>query len=271
MSSVAPTIRYWLQFAFVVLAVVIAFVLAENVIDPPRFASCLANEATTGSLWRQAVCGLGLVDRHNGFFALLGTLFVAGFTGTLWWVTRGMMVVVQTQRDDSLRAIAATEKAAEAARKSAEVAERTFVEHDRPWVFRDEVRMTWRKTPGVIANDWMVSISWKNIGRNPALISAFEFCFQDSEVIQDTPDYSLCRQVGVAPSLAAGERFETQPVGIGGGHIRADGMPTQFVMYGRLTYTDMAGRKHYSGFALDLAPIGCLAIEHRNAAYNYYT
>ena len=49
-----------------------------------------------------------------------------------------------------------------------------------------------------------------------------------------------------------------------------NGNARQFVFWGRVTYTDMGGRPHHSGFALQLAPIGTLALEHDSDAYNYY-
>jgi hypothetical protein len=211
-----------------------------------------------------------LITRDRDDITALATLVVAVFTGTLWWTTKGMMQVAEDQRRDSLEAIAASKLAAEAARKSAEVAERAFLEHERPWIFRSTVQMTPRGTPDVSANDWWISITWKHVGRTPALITACEFRFQDIEALTDSPDYSQCEQVGVRPSLAAGEDFPTPPVGLGRHRMRPDGTARQVVMYGRLTYTDMAGREHHSGFALELNPKPKGGIEHRNPAYNYY-
>lgn len=109
------------------------------------------------TLWSLRVGVGALIHHYRDDINAFSTAAIAIFTGTLWWTTR--------------KSIAAIKITAEAANHSAWLAERALTEHERPWVFRDIVHITWRNSPGVIANDWLVSIRWKNIGPQPALLS----------------------------------------------------------------------------------------------------
>lgn len=218
-----------------------------------------------------SACSFVSVNENTGAVSAIASIIVAFFTGTLWWVTWGMVRIARDQRADMLRSINAAEKAAKAARKSAKVAEQTLVEHERPWVFRYTVHVEWRDMPNIPFNNWMISLKWKNVGRSPALIKKYEFSFVDKDKLPITPDYSKCTQVGVVSSIANGDSFKTQKVGLSlGGEKRPDGKPVEYVFFGRLIYTDMNGRHHCSGFALMIAPIGCFALEYNSDSYNYY-
>jgi hypothetical protein len=76
------------------------FVLTENEVAP-HFQTCVSQNTAdqgndkaknkslviVGVIRAQAICSLGLVDRHNGFFAALAGIAVAAFTFTLWVAT----------------------------------------------------------------------------------------------------------------------------------------------------------------------------------------
>ena len=96
------------------------------------------------TLWSLRVGVGALIHHYRDDINAFSTAAIAIFTGTLWWTTR--------------KSIAAIKITAEAANHSAWLAERALTEHERPWVFRDIVHITWRNSPGVIANDWLVSI-----------------------------------------------------------------------------------------------------------------
>jgi hypothetical protein len=76
------------------------FVFTENEVAP-HFQTCVSQDTAdqgnetaenkapfiVGVIKAQAICSLGLVDRHNGFFAALAGIAVAAFTFTLWVAT----------------------------------------------------------------------------------------------------------------------------------------------------------------------------------------
>lgn len=74
------------------------------------------------------------LDEHNGAISAISGLIVAGFTGTLWWVTWGLVRVANDQRIDSLRSIDAAVRAAIAAEGS--------IHSDRAWITFDGYRIT---------------------------------------------------------------------------------------------------------------------------------
>ena len=158
-------------------------------------------------------------------------------------------------------------------RQSARIAERALTEHERPWIFRDFVTVTWRHRPEVPMNDWMISLRWKNFGRAPATLMEFVFKIQDVATLASRPDYSQCAPLGIIDAMPAKDdvEFNTQPVGLAIPGIKKNGDPIQYVFWGRLKYKEMNGTEHASGFALQLIPIVSGAASHNNDAYNYYT
>ena len=83
-----------------------------------------------------------------------------------------------------------------------------------------------------------------------------------------TPNYDLTFR-GHAPRwLSTNETFDTRQMGPA---IRMkDGRPIQFVAFGRLTYKELNGREHHSGFAVEVSPHMPAAIGYPNDAYDYY-
>lgn len=88
--------RHW-PFWSVLIVILAAFLISENTFSKP-FKECIqyvsseqsANSSHKSSFIvanltvRQGICTVQLVSRHNGFFTLLSTIFVAFFTYTLW-------------------------------------------------------------------------------------------------------------------------------------------------------------------------------------------
>ncbi|RWD69073.1 hypothetical protein [Mesorhizobium sp.] len=97
-------------------------------------------QSRAGKEWRES-----LVEHAPDWFVALFTLVLCIFTGLLWWSTRKlwkagedqMRLIAEnalTQSADMRASIIVAEDAAKAASRSAEVAERTMVLNDRPWV-----------------------------------------------------------------------------------------------------------------------------------------
>ncbi len=64
--------------------------------------------------------------------------------------------------------------------------------------------------------------------------------------------------------MATGETCDTGGVG------PAPGRPNQLAFYGRVTYRELSGREHYTGFALDVAPYMPAFVRNSKDAYDYY-
>ena len=154
-----------------------------------------------------------------------------------------------------------------ASARAANVAERSLIDYERPWIFRDIVTVTWRNTPGVRYNDWTISLKWKNVGRMPAMITECVFEIEEVGNLPARPDYRLAHHLNIVGSLTVGQDFDTNPVGPATG----DTVMRELVFFGRLTYREMNGTEHHSGFGLRLVPFAAGTIEHgADAAYNYY-
>lgn len=193
-----------------------------------------------------------------------GTLFVFGAIA----IQAGLFVwQLRLIREESGH----TKTAAEAARRSADIAERALTENERPWVFRDIVTVTWPPyVPRTAVNAWFVSLKWKNVGRSPALLKAGIFKIANVKDLPPTPDYSGGSPLSLVAALAQGADYDTQPVGTGAPQP-TDGTVIQYVFYGRIEYTEMNGKDHASGFAIMLGTHFPAAQDYNNDAYNYYT
>ena len=195
----------------------------------------------------QAVCAEDWTEKNEGAIGVVATIFIAIFTLTLWRATNRLwqsaehqLAAFKTSIDIANRHGDHMEKMASAANKSADIAERALIEHQRPWIFRDIVTVNWRDRPGHKINDWYISLKWKNIGRSPAMIIQFQFGITDIDLLPETPDYSKCDPLGVVLSLAESADFDTHEVGPAQG-IKDDGSVIQYVFWGRLIYAEMNG------------------------------
>jgi hypothetical protein len=70
--------------------------------------------------------------------------------------------------------------------------------------------------------------------------------------------------------IAQDTAFETSESGPGPEIGIKDGRPIQFVLVGRLTYRDLSGLTHHTGFALEVAPMMPAFVPHANSAYDYH-
>lgn len=120
-------------FSIAAIIAILFFVWAENEFGP-TFQACIrqntnkqaAESAKDQSfivrefMGSQIVCTISLIDRHNGFFAAVAALFVAGFTGTFWRSTEKLWAASIGQGDAMERSIAEAEKSAKAMSSVAE-------------------------------------------------------------------------------------------------------------------------------------------------------
>lgn len=112
------------------------------------------------------------------FWTAAFTFFLTVSTGLLWWQTRRLAEGAETQAKDIKAQILATERLAEAARKSADVAELSLVALERPYMFIKSGVFLGKnkcipfsvvnhgKTPGVIKEVWAKMV-YGNAAPNP--------------------------------------------------------------------------------------------------------
>ncbi|WP_158925469.1 hypothetical protein [Acidisphaera sp. S103] len=161
-------------------------------------------------------------------------------------------------------------RSTKAAQKAAAMAERALSEHERPWVFLEEIKVDLRQDPGRWFNNHATRLKWKNVGRSPGLLRSFEYKFIAENQLPNEPDYCDMRQFSIDPTLPVGKEFCTQPIYTPRTAISSE-QPIEYVCFGRLTYAEMSGKEHRSGFAFLLAPGGALHIHYARGTYNYYT
>ena len=81
----------------------------------------------------------------------------------------------------------------------------------------------------------------------------------------DIPDYSRNLIYLMCPGyVAPGDGVDTSQVG------PAPGRADDLVFFGKITYRELNGKEHHTGFALDIAPYMPAFSRHNNDAYDYY-
>lgn len=157
-----------------------------------------------------------------------------------------------------------TKTAAEAAKKSADTAERALADVERPWLFAESVRALARDEHPKPDNQWTISFGFRNIGKMPALIEECVIKIIDKDKAPPIPDYTGAAHVSTIGVVAVNQEFKTQGYGL------ADGRPDVRLVFGRFTYKELNGKVHKVGFAVDVAPIGILTAYYPVEAYHYY-
>ena len=155
---------------------------------------------------------------------------------------------------------------------SGRIAERALTEHERPWLFFSSAGIQLRSQPtGRLPppNNFFVELFWENVGRAPALIDGCDVKFVDKDELPPRPDYSNCMPLSADRTAPVGVKFRTGQVG----PVVAlkNGQPIQYVLIGRMRYSELSGRQHVTGFAIEIAPHMAAFVSSSNRAYEYYT
>jgi hypothetical protein len=158
-----------------------------------------------------------------------------------------------------------------ATKRTAQIAERTLTEVERSWLFIEGATITRRDLPGqpIEPNNWYISFRCRNVGRTPATVEECIVQLRDKEQLPDAPNYDLKSRLPGPRWLSSNETFDTQPMEPAS-HTMKDGKPIQFVVFGRLTYKELNGKKHHSGFAVEVSPHIAAFMGYPNGAYDYY-
>jgi hypothetical protein len=165
--------------------------------------------------WHDLIVGTGsFIDRNRDDITAISALVVAIFTGTLWWVTWGMVRIAKDQRTDALRSIKAAETAALAAEKSAMVAETSLRHLERPYIFVRHLDLNPSLHPHGDTPHSHFHLGLTNFGRTPAIMSkiaiSFRFICDDEGVLASDSHRQPMPNV-----IAVGETFSGIKFGIG--------------------------------------------------------
>ncbi len=219
----APEQTPWpsrLGWSAVLVVLLTTFVVAENYLGP-TFHKCIgeiSREQTAESphqhslvfldfFWRQGVCSLSLIDRHNGFFAFLGAIAIAGFTFVLWRATDGMLRTTRDQRRDLERSVKAAEDAAAAATLNAQAA----IGVELPRLELNSAEIDYGFTAQSALEEGDITIGFMNHGRTAAHIieECVESRFGPVHIsLPETPRYTFVgtRKAPFGTVVASGER-----------------------------------------------------------------
>lgn len=214
------------------------------------------------------------------------TIILAAFTYKLWKAT--IKLAEETERNSARqakkmrKALAISQESADAAKKSAEVAESTV----RPFLYWGTL-VGYNLHPSIgICNDYtgyettytpIISISIKNLGGTPALIKEHLYKISLVDSIPSIPDFSG-NEVRLGSKKAIGSKDETPVEEIQGCQIT---LPDKewissvyngdkfFIFIGYVKYSDFFGNEHIWGWGLsykdgELKEIG-------GESYNYQT
>ena len=147
--------------AMFVLGIIIGFV------SPPanEYASYnyeyRENQQSSGGLLSLIVAIDALLDAHESTLTVISTIAIAAFTGTLWWVTLGLLNAAEQQKSDMRESLGIAKQAADAASDSAKLARADFSSTHRPKLI---VRRIYFKS------DRMIAYEVANIGAMEAEI-----------------------------------------------------------------------------------------------------
>jgi hypothetical protein len=157
-----------------------------------------------------------------------------------------------------------------ATNRNARIAERALTEHERPWLFLEgaTVRMRDPRTATVIQNNWFIKLHFKNVGRAPAIVGDCIFKIAELSSLPAQPNYSGAGQLGIPRTISVGETVETDEVGPAPSRPNQQG--AELVFFGRLSYSDLSGRPHHTGFALRVAPMMPASFPHNSRNYDFY-
>ena len=208
---------------------------------------------------------LWIVENRDVVIAIAAVV-AAVFAAVLYGATRSLARLANEQLADLDVVIETSREAATAAARSAEV----VIGLERSWLFVDKYRLSsddGYKTP----NNWTIVLRWRNVGRAPAVVEEFVLTIRDIDTLPPMPDYGdaslvVCNAHAVMP----GQAFVTQRVGPSSAIAMKDGKPVHFVIFGKITYRQLSGTRHSTGFAMSVSPDRPTASVYRSDAYNYW-
>jgi hypothetical protein len=123
---------------------------------------------------------------------------------------------------------------------------------ERPYLFIEKIPI--RKRDMIeVPNSFWISFIWRNVGRMPALIKGCVFKIEDVDTLPPIPDYTNASPLNTVCTVAANETFTTNEFGPAPEKGIKNGKPIQFIIYGKLTYAELNGKIHHTGFAIEVS------------------
>lgn len=141
----------------------------------------------------------------------------------------------------------------------------------RPQLQLDGVSVSRREGAGR-PNAFFVRLTWKNVGDAAAVIEDCVVGCDDLDQLPAQPDYAAGLAVHCPRSLGPGAAFETKgfgPAVIARAAASRDDRPVRVAVFGRLTYRDPEGRRHQTGFSMEVAPDAQAMRRLGDPAYEY--
>lgn len=212
-----------------------------------------------------------LISNYNGIVVALATVAIAFFTYTLWRATSGLFGVAQEQFRDMKTSLAAAQKAADAAEKSANA----LPAMERAYIFVTVRRKDPKKRLTVDWNNFC-EIVIKNQGKTPAVIRYIE---SFATVLSDiTPEIEI-KLTGIMPRIEkviqSGEEYV---INVDTSTIKEDKLSditnkpnTRLLCYGLVQYEDVFGESHDTGWCWWFEPITTKDFHFLDHPNNYRT
>lgn len=114
----------------------------------------------------------GFLDAHNGAVSAATSVIIAAFTIVLALTTRGLSQATRGLQDfaaeqarDMKQSLAIAERAADGARRSADVAETALRDIERAFVYYKEFHITPPELPHSADSNFLFQFTWSNAGR----------------------------------------------------------------------------------------------------------
>ncbi len=140
---------------------------------------------------------------------------------------------------------------------------------ERPYLFVEKVRVR-RRAPLNVPNSWFISFQWRNVGRMPALVKECIIKFEDRDILPDVPDYTKASPLRCKQTVASNMTFMTGEIGPSPERGIKNGKPIRFIAFGRITYAELTGKVHKTGFAVEVSAHLPASSTFDNAAYEYH-
>jgi hypothetical protein len=209
------------------------------------------------------------IETNSDFVSATGTIAIAAFTLTLWWATRKLWKVSQEQSRDMKTSLAITEKAADAAQKSAKVAEIALHVAEKAYLKIDSFEIV----NFSIGHHLNVLYEIHNVGHTPAQImeslTIVDIVEKDSF---KTPIYDIekgitgPKQAFIQPDEKASMiGISKEPVTLDEFNSVQNDIKLIFV-WGKITFRDVFGKTWVNGFGAVFSQVYGLTMMD---GYNY--
>lgn len=217
-----------------------------------------------------------VVHEHEKLIVVLATILIAGFTGSLWYATRGLFRAASEQAADTRKSLAIATDAALASRQSAEIALVSAMPVLSPRV-GDMHRLHPFKTtilqenngPPHVPVDSLVLFTFDNYGSTPALIRSVhaDLFVTQNDVLPTSIDYDALptheyeviipagvtgQGNGVTAMIDHSKSFQMSEAEFG--ELTAEAVPPfrRIVLIGRVVYDDFFRTRHTRTFCLKM-------------------